>query len=62
MVKRLPDVSISGLELSDLFFNYPNLTDNSIKEQAQDFLNSLPSLEAQGVTVEFLIEDYNNRL
>jgi hypothetical protein len=30
--------------------------------KAQDFLNSLPSLEAQGITVDILVKDYEDRL
>jgi hypothetical protein len=59
---RLPDVSISGLELSDLFFNYPRIDGDNLEVSAGEFLNELPSLKAQGITVKQLVEDYQARL
>jgi hypothetical protein len=58
----LPSVNINGLELSDLFFNYPNQYNNTIAEQAKDFLTSLPSLKKQGITIEMLVSDYLDRV
>ena len=56
------EYTLTDLEVSDLFFNHPNPTNNTLEEQARDFLNALPSLENQGVTVEKLVSDYEARL
>lgn len=58
----LPDVKISGIELSDLFFNYPNNNDYTTRELARSFLSDLPMLKAQGITEDLLVEDYYSRL
>jgi hypothetical protein len=57
---KLPEVKISSLEVSDLFFNYAK-SYNTTEENARDFLNFLPSVEKAGITVKMLVEDYNNR-
>jgi len=59
---RLPNVSITGLELSDLFFNYPKIDGDNLEVSAGEFLNEFPSLKKQGITAKVLIEDYNRRL
>ena len=59
MYTKLPDVNLTGQEISDEFFFY---ADDDIFESAKNFLMYLPSLKEQGYTVEMLIEDYNNRL
>lgn len=59
---KLPQVTLSNVELSDLFFNYHKSETYTVEESANDFLNFLPSLESAGVTVEMLVNDYNERL
>lgn len=57
------EYTLSGAEVSDLFFNYASQYDyNTPKENAEDFLNFLPSLEKQGLTVEALVKDYLDRV
>ncbi len=63
MGKRLPSGTLTGLEISDLFFNsineYQDYSD--VKRQAYEFLNNLPSLKAT-ITAEQLAQNFFDRL
>ncbi len=54
---------ITGYEISDLFFN--NVKDyedrEDIKKQAQNFIDSLPSIKEK-ITAQDLTEDFYSRL
>ena len=62
-MKNLKDVNITGIEISELFFEL--VCENPVFDVphcANWFLSLLPSLKAQGVTVEDLVNNYNERL
>jgi len=61
---RLREVTLSGLEISDLFFTYccDDINELSIVELAKEFMDDLPSLGLQGYTIDSLVKDYENRL
>ena len=56
-----PRYSLTNLEVSDLFFNYVDDSDN-LESKAQEFLDMLPSLRVQGITHQDLVEDFLHRL
>lgn len=58
---NLPSVTITGIEISDMFFNFVN-PDYPVKEQAIDLLYAYPSFKHAGITPEMLTEDYYNRV
>ena len=60
---KLPNATITGLEISDLFFNMAATyeDENDVKIQANDFLNSLPSLK-RVITATALTQDFFDRL
>lgn len=62
MIIKIKDLnySITGLELSDLFFDFT--TNDQVSEPAKEFLNLLPSLKNKGITEKDLIADYKARL
>jgi hypothetical protein len=59
---NLPQVTLSSVELSDLFFNYHLLSQFTVEQSAEDFLNMMPSIKNAGVTIEMLVKDYNDRV
>jgi hypothetical protein len=61
---RLKEVTLSGLEISDLFFTYccEDINELSIAELAKEFMDDLPSLKLQGYTIDCLVMDFENRL
>jgi hypothetical protein len=59
-------VTISGITISDLFFNsveVSNADSNSTSlDMAKNFLEAYPEFLSRGITAEELAEDFDNRL
>jgi len=62
-MKNLKDVNITGIEISELFFEL--VCENPVFDVphcANWFLSLLPSLAKQNYTVQILVDNYNARL